>query len=151
MHYAPNGSGGCYLTLDRDLLRVWIRFNSGGPPPDPPNCFEVTAQPSLVRRVDNRWVLVTLRNPSRSMQIELFGVTQDEPTDGIPGARYADRPDQVRVRAAAKPGGNGRVYRIHFVGTEGTGTCWGTVKVGVAESGTAVDNTTRSYKSLFLP
>jgi hypothetical protein len=150
MHYAPNGSGGCILTLDRDLLRVWIRFTAGGPPANPPSCLAVTAQPSLIRRVDNRWVLVTLREPSHSMKIEIYGVKQDEPTNGIAGARYAGRPDQIRVRAAMRPDGDGRVYRISFIGTYGTGTCWGTAKVGVARSGTAKDTQGQSYNSLLL-
>jgi hypothetical protein len=151
MHYAPNGSGGCYLTLDRDLLRIWIRFTSGGAAANPPNCFNVTAQPSLVERADNRWVPVTVRDPSRSLQIEIYGVTQDEPTNGIAGARYSDRPDQVRLRAARRQDGDGRVYRVNFTGTRGTGTCWGTVKVGIARSGKAVDTQTQTYNSLLLP
>jgi hypothetical protein len=148
MHYAPNGSGGCILTLDRDLLRVWLRFTSGGATPNPPNCLAVTAQPSVIRRVDNHWVLATLREPSHSMKIEIYGVNQDEPTNGIPGARYADRPDQIRVRAAMRPDGDGRVYRINFIGTRGTGTCWGTAEVGVDGSGTAKDTANQSYNSL---
>jgi hypothetical protein len=151
LHYVPNGAGGCNLTLDRDLLRIWIRFTAGGPPASPPNCFSVTAQPSLVERADNRWVLVSLKEPSRALQMEIYGVTQDEPTNGIATARYADRPDQVRVRAARLPDGDGRVYRVNVIGTRGTGTCWGTAKVGIARSGKAVDTPGPAYNSLLLP
>jgi hypothetical protein len=151
MHFAPNGSGGCYLTLDRDLLRIWIRFTAGGAAVNPPNCFNLTAQPKLIEQANNRWVPVTVRSPTQPLQVEIYGVTQDEPTNDIPGARYADRPDQVRVRATRRPDGDGRVYRINFIATGGTGSCWGTVKVGVARAGKAVEDPGPGYNSLFLP
>jgi hypothetical protein len=151
MHFASNGAGVCYLTLDRDLLRIWIRFTAGGAPANPPNCFNVTGQPSLVQQANNRWVLVSLRSPSQALQFEVYGVKQDEPTNGIANARYADRPDQVRVRATSRPDGDGRVYRINFIATGGTGTCWGTAKVGIARSGRAVDTQSQAYDSLLSP
>jgi hypothetical protein len=147
-------STGCSLTLDRDLVRIPLRFTVSDAGTDMPNCSSVKASPSLINSADNRWVLVTLRDPARSLSIEIKGVTQDEAPNGIIGARYGTVPDQVRLRAARDEDGDGRVYRILFTATGGNGTCWGTTRVGVTRTGTAVDDNpydVRFYNSILPP
>jgi hypothetical protein len=147
-NYAFSGSG-CNLTLDRDLIRVPIRFTSGQGTTPPPNCFAVKASPGTVTTPNNRWIPVHLSDSAHSLSIEVTGVTQDEPNDGIPTARYADVPDQVRLRAASDPDGDGRVYRVWFIATGGTGsTCWGKVKVRVERNGKGIEQVWSNYDSL---
>jgi hypothetical protein len=141
-------SGGCYQASDRDMFRVPIRFTGARGPVTNPNCFAVKAKPSFISKADNRWVAVNLSNPAHDLIIEIYAVTQDEPTNGIQTARYGTRPDQVRLRAASRTDGDGRVYRIWFHGTGGNDTCWWTADVGIARNGDAVFTNGTAYNSL---
>jgi hypothetical protein len=143
-------STACWQPLDRDLIRIPIRFTSGQGPAAEPNCSVVKASPNRIRSPNNRWVPVKLSDPAHSLIIEVYSVVQDEPVNGIATARYGTVPDQVRVRAAARPDGDGRVYRIAFTGTGRNNTCWGTATVGVSRNGRAVD-TPGAYNALTPP
>jgi hypothetical protein len=146
-NYTFSGSG-CTQTLDRDLIRVPIRFTNGQGTAPPPDCFSVKASPATVTNPNNRWIPVRLSDTAHSLTIEVKSVTQDEPNDGIPTARYSDLPDQVRLRAASDPDGDGRVYRVWFIATGGTGTCWGKAKVRVQRNGRGIEQVWSNYDSL---
>ena len=135
----PSG-GPCYSGLDRDLVRIPIRFSGARDAPSKPNCAAVRAFPGSITNLNNRWVAVRLRDAARSLKIEIRGVAQDEPTNGVPDARLGTAPDQVRLRAAARTGGDGRVYWVSFVATGANDSCWSSVRVNASNSGRAVDS-----------
>ena len=108
-----------------------------GPPPD---CS--TAAPSLTELwpPDHGMVPVEIlgvidEDGGTEIELEITGVTSDEPTNG-PGAPHD--PDAlivgdgtVLLRAERFGGGNGRVYEIHFTATNEGGECTGSVQVWV--------------------
>ena len=108
----------------------------------PPVCSTVTANPSTLWPPDHRLRLVTLSgatDPDNDpLTLRITGVTQDEPLNGLgdgntsPDAQVGPRSDQVLLRAERSGAGDGRVYRISFVVTDGRGgSCTGRVVVGV--------------------
>jgi hypothetical protein len=139
-------TGGCYEALDRDLIRVPITFSAARGPVSKPDCRKVKASPSTIGTVNGRWVNVRVGDQAGS-HIEITGVTQDEPTTGVPDALRGTTPDRVRVRADRRTGFDGRVYRVTFTATGGNFTCWGTATVSVPGTA-AVDSAPPSYDSL---
>lgn len=102
-----------------------------------------------------RWVrVINVTDPDNdAVEIEITGVTQDEPVSltrrgrFCPDARLHPRgmKDVVRLRAERRPwwrGGNGRVYAIHFTATDGLASCQGQVRVQVPlrYKGAAIDD-----------
>jgi hypothetical protein len=149
-HHVYNGSG-CYMALDRDLVRIPIRFTGPRDTPAAADCTQVRPSVSTIGNANNRWVPVTVTDPRHRLIIQIDKVFQDEPTNGVPGARYGTRPDQVRLRAARDPDGDGRVYRIWFHGTDENSTCWNyydSLEVRVTRSGRATYTTGQVYDSL---
>ncbi len=91
--------------------------------------------------------------------VVVTAVLQDEPVNGrgdgdrAPDARAGTRSDSVFLRAERSGGGDGRVYRVSFTGSDGRGgTCSGTVTVGVPRSpgASAVDSAPPSFDSFGL-
>ena len=83
--------------------------------------------------------------------LTITGVTQDEALDGLgdgdtaPDAKAGPKSHQVYLRAERSGGGDGRVYRISFAGSDGAGgTCTGSANVSVphdqGKTGAAVDS-----------
>lgn len=90
-----------------------------------------------------------------AVELEVTGVTQDEPVVGPgdhtrPDARLLSG-DALRVRAERSPRGDGRVYRIAVKATDSHGvSCTGTATVSVRrhKHRPAVDSAPPSYDSL---
>ena len=67
-----------------------------------------------------------------TVTLSVTSVTQDEPTGGAPDAAAGPASNQVLLRGERDGGGDGRVYRVAFLASDGRGgTCAGAVKVGV--------------------
>jgi hypothetical protein len=86
---------------------------------------------------------------NESVAITVTSVTQDEPVsglgDGDTGPDAVLQGSTVLIRAERSGTGNGRVYTIHFIASDGQGgTCEGTVQVLVphhlGQGGSAVDD-----------
>lgn len=123
------------------------------PPPNrPPECGRATAQPAILWPPNHRLEPIALLGVSDpdddAVTLTVTGISQDEPTNGLGDGDQA--PDgfgvgssSPAVRAERAGGGNGRVYRIRFTGSDGKGgVCSGFVVVGVPHerNGTAVDD-----------
>jgi WD40 repeat protein len=126
----------------------------------PPDCSGGTASPHTLERHNHEFELVTLSGATDPngdpLSISVTGVTQDEPVltngdDTAPDAQSAAASEQVYLRAERNPKGDGRVYRIAYVVSDGEGgTCSGTVTVTVprkrgeaaVDSGTTHDSFT---------
>ena len=126
----------------------------------PPDCSGVTASPNTLERHNHEFELVTLSGATDPdgdpLSISVTAVTQDEPVltngdDTAPDVQSAGASDQVYLRAERNPKGDGRVYRIAYVVSDGEGgTCSGTVTVTVprkrgevaVDSGTTHDSFT---------
>jgi Tol biopolymer transport system component len=119
----------------------------------PPECWHVSASPSVLAPPNHRLVTITLSEPpdldGDPVTLSTTSVTQDEPTGGAPDAVLGPGPNQVRLRAQRDGPADGRVYRVSFQASDGRGgTCTGTVTVGVPKgTGDAVDSAPPSYDS----
>jgi Galactose oxidase, central domain len=127
---------------------------------EPPDCSGVTATPDTLRPPNHRLQLVTLSGATDpdgdSVTLTITGVTQDEPVDGngdgdlSPDAAAGSQSNDVQLRSERSGGGDGRVYRIAFTGSDGQGgSCTGTASVGVPRNtgSPAVDSAPPSYDS----
>jgi hypothetical protein len=147
------GSGHCWWSLDRDLVRVPIQFSGASPANQPPVCSDVTGTPNIIRPPNHKLVPVSLSGASDPdgdrVTLTVTGVTQDEPLNGTPDATLGPQSNQLSVRA--ERGGDGRVYRIAFSASDGKGgNCTGTATVNVPRNdhSPAVDSAPPSYDSL---
>ena len=125
----------------------------------PPDCSALTAQPPAFERSDRRLHIVTVGGATDpdgdSVELEVTGVTQDEPVMGPgdhtrPDARLLSG-DILRVRSERSARGDGRVYRIAVTATDSHGaSCTGTATVAVPRfrNRAAVDSAPPSYDSL---
>jgi uncharacterized repeat protein (TIGR01451 family) len=119
----------------------------------PPTCTGVTASTDVLWPPNHQLVLVTLSGATDPdgdpVSITIVGVTQDELVRDNP----RDEPDavvglsgnSVFLRAERQADGDGRVYRISYIVSDGKGgTCGGVVMVGVPHDqgahSTAVDS-----------
>ena len=122
---------------------------------DPPTCATVTGDVATLSPPNHKLQLVKLAGGSDvdgdAVTIKVTGVTQDEPVNGQgdgdtgPDAVAGAATNQVSVRAERGDKGDGRVYRIAYVASDGKGgTCSGTWDVAVPKSqgkgATAVDS-----------
>jgi hypothetical protein len=133
----------------------WARI----PPNAPPDCSGGISDRATLRPPNHRLRQVVLRGATDpdgdAVEIEITGVTQDEPVRAQPGdrspdARVTSAGDSVRLRAERLGGGDGRVYRIAFTASDGQGgECTGstTVEVPRIASRPAVDSAPPSYDS----
>ena len=78
------------------------------------------------------------------MTITITGVTQDEEVGDEPDAVLGPSSNQVSLRSERLGQGDGRVYRVSYIASDGHGgTCTGLVIVGVVHDqgdGPAVDS-----------
>lgn len=140
-------SGGCNITLDRDMIRIPVQFTAPRGPTSLPSCSRVKASPSVIANANGRMVNVTVKDPNAAEVVEITKVTQDEPTTDLPDAILGSTPDTVRLRAYRRAG-DGRVYTIWFIATGGNATCWGYKTVSVPAGGNAVDSSPPLWDSL---
>lgn len=130
------------------LSTTTITVRDGSAPPDCQN-----ARPSVAELwpPNHKMVEVTIEGVTdpddQVIQITVTGVAQDEPTTGQgkgdSGPDAVLQGDRVLLRAERTGGGNGRVYHVSFVASDGAGgQCSGTVQVIVPHDrrGGAVDD-----------
>ena len=110
----------------------------------PPDCSEAYADPDCLWPPNHKMVAVSIlgvTDPDGDLvTIMITGITSDEATasdEGSGGAKHAPDADGVGtdtalLRAERSGGGNGRVYEISFIASDGKGgECEGTVLVNV--------------------
>ncbi len=106
----------------------------------PPNCSSATASPNLLWPPNHKFVPITISgivNPAGgAVTITVTSIFQDEPVQS-PGSGNTS-PDATgvgtgspSVRAERDGNGDGRVYHINFTATGASGSCTGSVTVGV--------------------
>ncbi|MGC8723506.1 MAG: CARDB domain-containing protein [Acidobacteriota bacterium] len=132
------------------------------PPNRPPDCSQASASPALLWPPNHKLVSIAITGVTDPdgdpVTIQITGITQDEPTNGLGDGDTC--PDgfgvgsaQAQVRAERSGTGNGRVYAISFTAGDGKGgTCSGTVRVGVPhdQKDTPIDDG-QSYDSTRCP
>jgi WD40 repeat protein len=125
----------------------------------PPGCSNVSVTPSLLFPANRRFVSASLEGGTDpdgdAVTLSVHSVTQDEPLtangdptspDATPGAS----PDKVNLRAERNPQGDGRIYNVEFIASDGRGgSCSGDVTVTVPRFTyqPAVDSAPPSYNS----
>jgi Tol biopolymer transport system component len=128
-------------------------------PNRPPDCAGVAASRPVLATANHRLVPITLDGATDpdgdAVTLSVDGVTQDEPVVGSGDNTSPDAVDQgdgqLRVRAERNPHGDGRVYRIAFMASDGRGgSCSGTATVSVPRKKrkAAIDSAPPSYDSL---
>jgi len=124
-----------YGGIDADEVTITVQDSAA-----PPECHLAQPSKSELWPPNHKLVPITITavtNAANSdVSITILSVTQDEPINGLGDGDTA--PDAViqggtvLLRAERAGGGNGRVYRITFEATDGSGgTCVGTVAVRV--------------------
>ena len=133
------GAGGCMAVGD-DFLGSVGGFLAIRPAVPPPSCASATASPNLLWPADHNLVPIQISgivNPaSGALTISVTSIFQDEPVQS-PGSGNTS-PDATgvgtgnpSVRAERDGNGDGRVYHINFTATGASGSCTGSVTVGV--------------------
>lgn len=115
----------------------------------PPTCGLARASQEILWPPDHKLQPVEILGvtaqgvPSDRLIIRITGVTQDEPTNGTgegdtgPDAyiQQGEKTDTVLLRAERQGTGNGRVYRVLFIASDGyESSCTGIIKVTVPPS-----------------
>jgi hypothetical protein len=119
----------------------------------PPVCSAAMPSQAVLWPPNHRLVSIRIMGvtdpDSTSVTITVTSVTQDEPVNGLgdgdTGPDAVLQGSTVLIRAERSGSGNGRVYTIHFVASDGQGgSCTGSVQVLVphdqGHGGIAVDD-----------
>jgi hypothetical protein len=110
------------------------------PPADPsnaaPDCSGVQPSPNRLWAPNRKFRLISLAGATDpdgdALSYEIRSVTQDESVLPGPDAKRGGRSDQVWLRAERRGKGDGRVYRVEYLASDGQGNvCAGTVAVVV--------------------
>jgi hypothetical protein len=146
--------------IDRDASGEIVSLATRNPIQAPPDCSNVTANPSLLWPPNHKFSTITLSGATDTdgdqVTITVTGVTQDEPVTGpssgntAPDAQSTGNSNQVQVRAERNGTGDGRVYQVSFTADDGHGgTCSGTVDVSVPhdQSGAPAIDSGQFYNS----
>ena len=166
-----NGSGTCtgshtYATGGLKTITVNVTDDDGGVGSksviidvnSPPDCSTVVPSLNILAPANHALQTVALTGATDPdgdpVTLTITGVTQDEPTNGLgdgdvsPDAvAVAGHPDQIQLRAERSGSGDGRVYRISFIVSDGRGgTCTHTVYVHVLHG----QNDTSAIDSLLI-
>lgn len=111
-----------------DFAIAQVRYNLA------PSCASATASPNRLWPPNHKFVPITISgivNPvPGAVTISVTSIFQDEPTSGAPDATGVGTANPS-VRAERDGGGDGRVYHINFTATGASGSCTGSVTVGV--------------------
>jgi TolB protein len=159
---AADGTSQTQLTNDSafEQLPDWQPIISVNHPPD---CSTVAASPNTLWPPRHNLRLITLSGATDpdgdTVTLTITDVTQDEPLNGLgdgdtsPDARAGSESNSVLLRAERSGRGDGRIYRVSFMGSDGEGgSCTGTVTVGVPKSmgpsSTLADSAPPSFNSL---
>ena len=146
--------------FDRALSQTEIQdiYNAGSagkckiPPNNSPVCTDATPSSDSLWPPNHKFVDITVNGVTDAdgddVTIEVTGITQDEPTNGLgEGDQSPDGTgvgtDTTSVRAERSGLDDGRVYEISFTADDGNGgMCSGSVLVGVPhdKKDTAVDS-----------
>jgi hypothetical protein len=123
-----------------------------------PQCGAVSADPNSLNTPNHKLVTVRVAGVTDAdgdaVEIEVTGVTQDEPVNGsgdgdtAPDAAAGARPGEVQLRAERSATGDGRVYKVAFRATDSFGgSCTGQATITVPKSGPATDSAPPEYDS----
>ena len=125
-------------TYSGDLSNRPVSSQCGSEPvvitPPPPDCASATASPSLLWPPNHKFVAISIGgivNPAPgAVTVTVSSIFQDEPTSGAADATGVGTANPS-VRSERDGGGDGRVYHINFTATGASGSCTGSVTVGV--------------------
>jgi hypothetical protein len=100
----------------------------------PPSCASATASPNRLWPPNHKFVPIQISgivNPvPGAVTISVTSIFQDEPTSGASDATGVGT-GNPSVRSERDGAGDGRVYHINFTATGASGSCTGSVTVGV--------------------
>ena len=144
------GAAGTYnwvATYSGDLANLPVSSECGSEPvvitPPPPDCANATASPNLLWPPNHEFVSIQISgivNPAPgAVTITVTSIFQDEPVQSSGSGNTSPDATGVgtgspSVRAERDGGNDGRVYHIAFTATGASGSCTGTVTVGVPKS-----------------
>lgn len=125
-----------YGGSDYDDVCIFVK-NVG----QPPNVSDAYPSDGILWPPNHRLECIQVKGVTggNNMTLQITGVTQDEPTNGLGDGDTAidaviKSNGKVLLRAERQGGGNGRVYRVYFTATNAAGSSSGMVKVGVPHS-----------------
>jgi YVTN family beta-propeller protein len=146
---AGNSASCTFATVGSHVVNVRVTDGDGGTATGsttvtvilpPPSCAGATASPSLLWPPNHKFVAITISgvvNPAPgAVTISVTSIFQDEPVQS-PGSGNTS-PDATgvgtstpSVRSERDGDRDGRVYHINFTATGASGSCTGSVTVGV--------------------
>jgi len=131
------------MAVGDDFLRSVGGFLAIRPATPPPDCANATASPNLLWPPNHEFVSIQISgivNPAPgAVTITVTGIFQDEPVQSSGSGNTSPDATGVgtgspSVRAERDGGNDGRVYHIAFTATGASGSCTGSVTVGVPKS-----------------
>jgi hypothetical protein len=138
----------CGGSLDENASGMPDECDPAAPPPPSnaaPDCSLASASPAMMLRADHRfrdvWIEGVSDPDGDPVQVVVDAVFQDEPVETLMcGPIKVDAlgvgGEGVRLRAEARPNGDGRVYHLAFSADDGRGgVCSGEVSVCVPRPG----------------
>jgi hypothetical protein len=144
------GAAGIYnwiATYSGDLNNLPVSSQCGSEPvvitPPPPDCANATASPNLLWPPNHEFVSIQISgivNPAPgAVTITVTSIFQDEPVHSSGSGNTSPDATGVgtgspSVRAERDGGNDGRVYHVAFTATGASGSCTGTVTVGIPKS-----------------
>jgi hypothetical protein len=144
------GAAGTYnwvATYSGDLNNLPVSSECGSEPvvitPPPPDCANATASPNLLWPPNQEFISIQISgivNPAPgAVTLTVTSIFQDEPVQSSGSGNTSPDATGVgtgspSVRAERDGGNDGRVYHIAFTAAGASGSCTGSVTVGVPKS-----------------